>query len=62
MAESGKCLVNGSPLRFFHFTKLGPIGDTMTRKYAQDNVEVYELWSWYKRMVDRLSEKGVPSG
>ena len=59
---SGDCLVNGSPMRFYHFTKLGPIGDTMTRKYAKDNVEVYELWSWYKRTVDELAESRIPSG
>lgn len=58
----GSIRVNGNPLRFFHFTKLGPIGDTMTRKYAQDNVEVYELWSWYKRMVDRFAEPRIPPG
>lgn len=57
----GTCSVNGSKLRFFHFTKLGPIGDTMTRKYARDNVEVYELWSWYKREVDRQVEPGIPA-
>lgn len=59
---TGSCFVNGSPLRFYHFTKLGPVGDMMTRKYAQDNVEVYELWSWYKRMIDKLSEPAIPNG
>lgn len=59
----GNASVNGSvPLRFFHFTKLGPIGDTMTRKYAQDNVEVYELWSWYKRAVEQENLLNIPSG
>jgi len=53
----GNILVNGShPLRFFHFTKLGQIGDTMTQRYAKDNVEVYELWTWYKRKVDECTE------
>ena len=60
--SDGAVRVNGQPLRFFHFTKLGPIGDTMTRKYAQDNVEVYELWSWYKRMVDQFAEPRIPPG
>ena len=58
---SGEISVNGSPLRFFHFTKLGPIGDTMTQKYARDNVDVYELWSWYKREVDRNVEQSLPA-
>ena len=59
---SGDILVNGKPLRFYHFTKLGPIGDTMTRRYAGGNVEVYEIWSWYKRMVDRFTDGNIPVG
>lgn len=60
--ETGEIQVNDHPLRFFHFTKLGPIGDAMTRKYAKDNVEVYELWAWYKRTVDRFSDPRIPAG
>lgn len=59
---AGACTANGSPLRFFHFTKLGPIGDMMTRKYAAGNLEVYELWAWYKRAVDRLTDPRIPAG
>jgi hypothetical protein len=58
--QSGNILVNGSPLRFFHFTKLGPIGDVMTQRYAQDNVEVYELWTWYRHMVKQFEEPAIP--
>jgi hypothetical protein len=58
----GTLLVNGQPLRFFHYTKLGPVGDAMTRRYAKGNVEVYELWAWYKRMVDRFAERRIPAG
>lgn len=47
----GTALVNGYPLRFFHFTKLGAIGDLMTQRYAADNHEVYELWRWYRSAV-----------
>ncbi len=60
--SDGSISVNGVPLRFFHFTKLGPIGDTMTQKYALDNTDVYELWSWYKRQVDDLAEPRIPRG
>ena len=41
--DAGQIRVNGVPLRFYHFTKLGPIGDTMTQRYARGNTEVYEL-------------------
>lgn len=58
----GRALINGTPLRFFHFTKLGPIGDTMTQRYAGDNFEVYELWNWYKRQVDAATDDSIPAG
>lgn len=58
----GNILVNGRLLRFFHFTKLGPVGDTMTRRYAGENTEVYELWSWYKREIELFSTDAIPTG
>lgn len=54
--KNGTLLVNGFPLRFYHFTKLGPIGEAMTSRYAKDNIEVYELWEWYKHQIDSLSK------
>ncbi len=63
VAENGTFLVNGEyPLRFYHFTKLGPIGDTMTRRYAGPNIEVYELWTWYKRLILEFSDARIPNG
>src|SRR5690606_8750999 len=47
-SNKGELLVNDSLLRFFHFTKLGPIGDAMTERYAASNIEVYEVWRWYR--------------
>lgn len=60
--DAGNVLVNGRPLRFYHFTKLGPIGDTMTQRYARDNTEVYELWSWYRSAVQAATDPAVPDG
>jgi hypothetical protein len=60
--RDGTITVNGSPLRFWHFTKLGKIGDTMTKRYAADNFHVYELWRWYKERVLRHTEGVIPSG
>ena len=58
--SNGVLNVNNTPLRFYHFTKLGPIGDVMTSRYAKDNVEVYEVWSAYKRWIDRNTSLNIP--
>jgi len=58
--KSGVITVNGAPLRFWHFTKLGPTGDTMTKRYARDNYPVYEIWNWYKRQIAVVTEPSIP--
>jgi hypothetical protein len=58
--EQGAARVNGALLRFYHFTKLGPIGDTMTRRYAGDNTEIFELWWWYRLQVKANAQQGLP--
>jgi len=60
--DEGTALINGVPLRFFHFTKLGPVGDVMTQRYAKDNVEIYELWWWYRNEVVAASDENIPKG
>ena len=58
--KAGEVLVNGEPLRFWHFTKLGPLGDTMTKKYAGDNFPVYEIWNWYRGRVAAVTDPAIP--
>ncbi|TCL87255.1 hypothetical protein C8J38_1342 [Rhizobium sp. PP-WC-2G-219] len=60
--ENGTALINGNPLRFYHFTKLGPVGDGMTQRYARDNTEIYELWWWYREEVKKMTSDAVPKG
>lgn len=58
----GQIYVNDSLLRFFHFTKLGPLGDAMTQRYAGGNIEVYEIWAWYKAAVAAATDARIPDG
>lgn len=60
--DAGNALINGVPLRFYHFTKLGPVGDVMTQRYAKENIEVYELWWWYRNQVVAATDKNIPKG
>jgi lipopolysaccharide biosynthesis glycosyltransferase len=55
ITREGTILANGSPLKFFHFTKINTAGDIMIEKNARDNVDVMELWNWYKRSLADLS-------
>nr|QQZ49895.1 hypothetical protein JKL49_24850 [Phenylobacterium glaciei] len=47
-------------MRFWHFTKLGPTGDAMTKRYAGDNHAVYEIWRWYKEEVAKTTDPIIP--
>ena len=60
--QDGTIDVNGRPLTFFHFTKIGAEGDTMVERYAGDNVEVHEIWRWYARQVARHADGAIPAG
>jgi hypothetical protein len=62
IGRDGRILVNGSPLKFYHYTKINSLGDLMTEKYSGDNVEVIEVWNWYKRAIKRYHIESVPSG
>ena len=58
--DAGDLRVNGAPLKFYHFTKIGGIGDTMTRRYGADNHEVAEIWAWYKRQLATEAAVSAP--
>ena len=59
-SRGGDILVNGSPLKFYHFTKINSEGDLMTEKYAGDNTEIMEIWFWYKRAIAGIELAGIP--
>lgn len=58
--SNGNVRANDQLLRFWHFTKLGLLGDTMTRRYAKDQVVVYELWRWYRAQVASATATDIP--
>jgi hypothetical protein len=60
IGHDGVIRVNGETLRFWHFTKLGPVGDAMTRRHAKGNAQVYEIWNWYKRRIEDCAVSGLP--
>ena len=60
VGTAGDIRVNDHPLRFWHFTKLGPTGDAMTRRYAGDNPAVHEIWRWYKAEVVEATDPLIP--
>lgn len=62
ITAEGRIEVNGHALRFYHFTKLGPVGDTMTRRYAGSNTDVHELWWWYRGKVAGFTDPAIPDG
>ena len=54
ISKDGRIFVNRSPLKFYHFTKVGNAGDVMTARYAGNNFEALEIWNWYKRQIDGI--------
>ena len=61
-SADGEAQINGQPLRFYHFTKLGPVGYSMTQRYAGHNSEIFELWWWYRREIEKSGDPGIPKG
>ncbi len=59
--RDGSVLVNGETLRFYHFTKLGPVGEAMTRRYAQGRTDVFEIWAWYMRQEEKFRSALIPT-
>jgi hypothetical protein len=56
----GSLTVNGSLLKFFHFTKVDHVGETMLRRYAGRHLDVIELMYWYRKQLKAHDLAGVP--
>lgn len=55
--DDGNPSIDGSTLKFFHFTKVGSVGNAMIARYAGANVEAFELLRWYTLALDQLAAK-----
>ena len=63
IGRDGGIMVNGAPLRFWHFTKAGGVGDTMLQRHAGDSIAPLEIQAWYLRELARHSALApVPEG
>jgi hypothetical protein len=62
ITEDGSLLAAGCPLRFFHFTKVPGIGETMIEAYAGGCIEAFELLAWYRARLAAHDVAGLPPG
>jgi hypothetical protein len=58
--QRGVISANESPLKFYHFTKIGGDGDVMTERYARGNHQVFEIWNWYSRQINEKHTPIIP--
>lgn len=58
--SNGEIRVNGSLLRFYHFTKINSDGDAMTERYGDNRLTAFEIWNWYKRALKEMEISGIP--
>ncbi len=59
--EQGVLRSNGSTLRFFHYTKMGPMGRRMTLRYRWGSPAVLELWRQYEAWHEDAVPEDLPA-
>ena len=54
---AGDPVIDGQSLKFFHFTKVGSVGNAMIARYAGSNVEAFELLRWYSSELKTMGKR-----
>lgn len=62
IAPNGELLAAEHALRFFHFTKLGSIGESALERFAYGRTEVFELVRWYRERLEDHASGKPPAG
>lgn len=62
LTPEGEIRAGSSILRFFHFTKVNSVGESMLEKYSFDRTEVFELLRWYRERLSVHAARGLPPG
>jgi hypothetical protein len=62
VTAAGEITAEGRKLAFYHFSKHGGVGNTMTDRYAGSNHVPHELWRWYGRRLAAHAHPSVPAG
>lgn len=60
--EDGVIRAGGAVLRFFHFTKVNSVGETMLERYSGGRTAVWELVRWYRARLAAHAAEGLPEG
>ncbi len=58
VTPEGCITVDSHRLAFYHFSKIGDVGDIMTRRYAQNEVPL-EITAWWQRQVAAATIPGL---
>ena len=51
ICRDGNIRVDGSPLKFFHFSKIDGVGDVMSSLYSKAGSATNEIWEWYRSQI-----------
>lgn len=60
--DDGAIRAANSILRFFHFTKINSVGETMLARYAGNSIVPFEMMNWYRKRLLAHRVAGLPDG